>query len=121
MLSPSISLNQLNLITMSSNRLKKLRYSTAIIGVLTLLTSSPLFANERTKQDNSETDFTKIEIEISPTKEQPSIILVDKNLKVIAEYYGSKESIKKQFEETFERNSRIAEHNGQRIYFISSF
>ena len=69
---------------------------------------------------NSLSDPLEIQIEIEGLKKQfPTIILVDKDLKVKAEFYGSREIIKKEFESTFEKTELLLEHNSHRIYLIT--
>ncbi|MGM0946205.1 MAG: hypothetical protein ACQEW9_13550 [Bacteroidota bacterium] len=52
-------------------------------------------------------------------KERPSIILVNKDLQIIAEFYGDAEVVKGNFQETFKNVGILAEHNGQRVYLLS--
>lgn len=60
----------------------------------------------------------KFEIEINGLKELPSITLVDKDLKVIAEFYGDSTQVKEQFESTFNKAGLLSKHNNRSIYLI---
>lgn len=61
----------------------------------------------------------KFEIEISGLKELPSITLVDKDLKIIAEFYGNSNEVKQQFESTFNKAEFIAKYNNRSIYLVT--
>lgn len=60
-----------------------------------------------------------ITVQIEKIKPQPSIILVNKNLEVVAEFYGSWEVLKEQFNQTFENTSFLAAYKSQSIYMIT--
>lgn len=58
------------------------------------------------------------QIEISELKELPTITLVDKNLRIVAEFYGNPSEVKHQFEKTFQQAELLAKHNNQSIYVV---
>jgi ribosome biogenesis protein Nip4 len=58
------------------------------------------------------------QIEISELKESPTITLVDKNLTVVAQFFGNPNEVKKQFESTFHQAELLAKHNNQSIYVL---
>lgn len=92
---------------------KKVIFSTALIfGALT-------FSQAATSEnhDLGELEYT---VEISELKELPSIILVDKNLRIVAEFYGDSAEVKKQFEATFQNAERLSIYNNQSIYLALS-
>jgi hypothetical protein len=60
------------------------------------------------------------QIELSELKELPTIILVDKNLHIIAEFYGNPDEVKQQFDKTFDHAELLAKHNKQSIYVVVS-
>ena len=49
----------------------------------------------------------------------PSIMVIDKNLGIKAEFYGEIEKIKSDFKSIFDQTELILEHNNQRIYLIT--
>jgi hypothetical protein len=65
-------------------------------------------------------DEMNYQIDLPELKELPTITLVDKNLKVVAEFYGNPEEVKQQFEKTFEKAELLAKHNKQSIYVVVS-
>ncbi len=69
---------------------------------------------------NLAADEMNYQIELPELKELPSITLVDKNLKVVAEFYGNPEEVKQQFEKTFEKAELLVKHNKQSIYVVVS-
>jgi len=60
----------------------------------------------------------KFEVEITGLKELPSITLVDKDLKIIAEFYGDSTQVKEQFESTFDHAELLSKYNNRSIYLI---
>lgn len=93
--------------------LKKVLLSTALtFGALTFAQ-----ANSTENQIKEELNY---KIEISDLKELPSITLVDKNLRVVAEFYGDQEAVKDQFEATFQSAELLSKHNNRSIYLAVS-
>ena len=93
--------------------LKKVLLSTALtFGALTLAQ-----ANSTKNQIKEELNF---KIEISDLKELPSITLVDKNLRVVAEFYGDPAAVKDQFDVTFQSAELLSKHNNRSIYLAVS-
>ncbi|MFL0683314.1 hypothetical protein CLV31_13014 [Algoriphagus aquaeductus] len=93
-------------------------------GILLLgLTYSPFSKAENLYSKSipsSESELLEgIEVKIEKIKPQPSIILVDKNLDVIAEFYGDQDFLKSQFVEAFDNSSLLATYKTQRIYLIT--
>ena len=97
----------------SSITWKAILFSTALF-----LGSLPItLAATSEKQALEEMNY---QIDLSEVKEFPTITLVDKNLRIIAEFYGSPEEVKHQFEKTFEHAELLAKHNKQSIYVVVS-
>lgn len=93
------------------------------ISIGSFLLSSPSEAGitaSKTQSSSVNSEFKEeIEVKIEGFKSQPSIILVNKNLEVVAEFYGSTEKLKQQFEATFDQASLLAGDQTQRIYLIT--
>ena len=82
--------------------------------------SSPSQAAKLSFSPSADSEFKEeIEVKIEGFKTQPSIILVNKNLEVVAEFYGSNEQLKRQFGATFENASLLSSDQTQRIYLIT--
>lgn len=93
--------------------LKKALLTTAIIfGAITL---SQAYSFEKKNLEDLD-----LKIEICGLKELPSIILVDKNLRIVAEFYGDSNDVKKQFGETFQNAQQLSTYNNQGIYLALS-
>jgi hypothetical protein len=94
----------------SNSPLKALMLSTALfVGTFSLANANPA-ANESPDEMN-------YEINIS-VKELPTITLVDKNLRIVAEFYGTYDEVKKQFDQTFKHAELLSKHNNQSIYLV---
>lgn len=90
------------------------------ISIGSILLSSPSQAATTSSGPSTESEFKEeIKVKIEGFKAQPSIILVNKNLDVIAEFYGSNEQLKKQFGATFENASLLSSDQTQSIYLIT--
>ena len=90
------------------------------ISIGSILLSSPSQAAKSSFSPSADSEFKEeIEVKIEGFKAQPSIILVNKNLEVVAEFYGSTEKLKQQFEGTFENASLLSSDQTQRIYLIT--
>ena len=94
------------------------------ISIGSFLLSSPSHAERLTSKTTTsqvgDSEFKgEIEVQIEGFKAKPSIILVNKNLEVVAEFYGSTEKLKQQFEATFENASLLSSDQTQRIYLIT--
>jgi hypothetical protein len=91
--------------------LKKVLLSTALtIGAFTFAQAN--------STENKISEELNYKIEISDLKELPSITLVDKNLRVVAEFYGNQETVKDQFEATFQSAELLSKHNNRSIYIV---
>lgn len=60
----------------------------------------------------------KIELEISGFKELPTITLVNKDLKIIAEFYGDYQKVKEQFQSTFSEAQFLSKYNNRSLYLV---
>lgn len=93
------------------------------ISIGSFLLSSPTYAGIGSINAKGNTFYSEfaeeIEVKIEELKSQPSIILVNKNLEVVAEFYGSTEKLKQQFGATFDNASLLAGDHTQRIYLIT--
>lgn len=95
----------------TNNTLKKVLLSAALIfGAVT-------FSQATSTESQNLEDF---KIEILDFKELPSIILVDKNLRIVAEFYGDSADVLNQFETTFQNAEMLSKHNNQSIYLALS-
>lgn len=94
----------------SNSAWKAMMLSTALfVGTLSLAQANPAGT------DGSEDPTYEINI---PVKELPTITLVDKNLRIVAEFYGSYDEVKKQFDQTFKHAELLSKHNNQSIYLV---
>lgn len=76
--------------------------------------------NTQANQPTNQPEAVEILVEIEGLKKQfPTIILVDKELKVKAEFYGDEKEIKKEFAALLEKTELLLEHNSHRIYLIT--
>ncbi len=71
-----------------------------------------------TATENQTLEEINFQLEFSELKELPSITLVDKNLRIIAEFYGDQSKLKEQFEGTFQKAELLSKHNNQSIYLV---
>ncbi|GMQ27535.1 hypothetical protein [Algoriphagus confluentis] len=95
--------------------LKKIGFALLVLG-MSLGTSQNTFAN----QPNNQPESVEIKLEIEGLdKKFPTIILVDKELKVKAEFYGEREEIQKEFGVLLEKTELLLEHNNHKIYLIT--
>jgi hypothetical protein len=76
------------------------------------------FAQAKSSDQLSHLEEGKFEVEISGLKELPSITLVDKDLKIIAEFYGDSTRVKEQFQSTFDRAELLSKYNNRSIYLV---
>jgi hypothetical protein len=60
------------------------------------------------------------QIDISEIKELPTITLIDKNLRVVAEFYGDPKDVKQQFANVFEQTELLVRYNDRSIYFVTN-
>ncbi len=94
----------------SNSALKAIMLSTALfVGTFSLAQANPA--------GSEESDEINYEINLS-LKELPTITLVDKNLRIVAEFYGTNDEVKKQFDQTFKHAELISKHNNQSIYLV---
>lgn len=100
---------------------KKLLGIGMFIGAFVLGSPNPSNASgSLAKPSNDSETIQLMDIQIEKIKPQPSVILVNKNLEVVAEFYGNFEVIKEQFNETFENTSLLASYKTQSIYLITA-
>lgn len=61
----------------------------------------------------------KILVDLSGFEELPSITLVDKNLNVVAKFFGKPNDIKQEFRAIFDQATFLTEYNQRRLYLVS--
>jgi len=90
----------------------------AVFAMVGFLTIGSAFASEKKSKVESEitTAFT---LDISDLKQVPTITLVDKNLHIVAEFYGEVTEIKTRFPETFKNASLLGEFTNHKIYLVT--
>lgn len=85
----------------------------------TIFSSFWLFSSTvEAKEKDTEKKLEMIAIDLELQKDRPTIILVDKNLQIIAEFYGDYDGVKNKFQDTFKHVGILVEHEGQRIYLL---
>ncbi|WP_075349358.1 hypothetical protein [Algoriphagus marinus] len=67
-----------------------------------------------------EEESLRIEIKLDGLPELPSLTLVDKNLNLVAQFYGNTQILKKRFEAVFQEAILLTEYNQGRIYLVPS-
>jgi hypothetical protein len=90
------------------------------LAAMMFLSFGALQAETKSNEHNLERPIEVSEISLDLQERIPSIILVDKNLEIVAQFYGNTEEVKLKFKDTFENTQRLVEHNGQRIYLLTS-
>jgi hypothetical protein len=94
------------------------------ISIGSFLLSAPIQAESLTYKTKTsqvaDSEFKgEIEVQIEEFKTQPTIVLVNKDLEIVAEFYGKTDKLKRQFEDAFENASLLASYQTQRIYLIT--
>lgn len=115
---PLIRAMQLILTKMKTHRLvkssflkKSLVFAALIFGVI-----STSLASDTKAELMEETDF---QLELSELKELPSITLVDKNLRIVAEFYGDPSEVQNRFGIILQSSALITKYNNRSIYLIT--
>lgn len=90
-----------------------------VLLVIALIFGATGFSRAASSDQQLNLEAGKYEIEITGFKELPSITLVDKDLKIIAEFYGNSEEVKHQFESTFDNAKLLAKYNNRSIYVVT--
>ena len=84
---------------------------------------APALASENISKDsvvsteNSNLDYS---LDFSDLKQVPTITFVDKNLNIVAEFYGEVSEITTRFPESFQNASLLKEFNNQKIYLVKA-
>lgn len=107
-------MNQLNLVRRPVSLTSKIA-AVAIMGFLTI--GSALAEDKKIKNESEIT--TAFTLDISDLKQVPTITLVDKNLHIVAEFYGEVSEIKTRFPETFTDASLLGEFTNHKIYLVT--
>jgi hypothetical protein len=84
---------------------------------------APALASENISKDSevsTENSILVYSLDFSDLKQVPTITLVDKNLKIIAEFYGEVNEIKTRFPENFENASLLGEFTNHKIYLVKA-
>ncbi len=107
-------MKHLNLISRPVTLMSKI----AVFGMVGILTfGSALAADKKTKVVSE--NATAITLDFSDLKQVPTITFVDKNLHIVAEFYGEVSEIKTRFPETFTNTSLLGEFTNHKIYLVS--
>lgn len=84
---------------------------------------APALASESISKDSvvfTENSILDYSLDFSDLKQVPTITLVDKNLNIVAEFYGEISEIKTRFPESFQNASLLKEFTNQKIYLVKS-
>jgi hypothetical protein len=93
----------------------------AILGLFSL--AGQAFASENSLPNGEpsseiiEADYT---LDLSDLKQVPTITFVDKNLNIVAEFYGDFSEIKSRFPESFQDDSLLNEFYNHKIFLVKS-
>jgi hypothetical protein len=82
---------------------------------------APALASEKISKDSivsTENSKLAYSLDFSDLKQVPTITFVDKNLNIVAEFYGEIKEIKTRFPESFQNASLLKEFNNQKIYLV---
>ncbi|MDE0561834.1 hypothetical protein OU792_17690 [Algoriphagus sp. NF] len=90
------------------------------VAALLFLGLGTLQAETNSHETNLERPLKVEEISIEISERIPTIILVDKNLDIVAQFYGNTEEVKLKFKDTFQKSEKLIEHNGQKIYLLTN-
>ncbi len=107
-------MNQFNLVRRPVSHVSKIA-AFAMVGFLTI---GSAFATDKKSKVESETT-TAYNLDFSDLKQVPTITLVDKNLQIVAEFYGEGSGIKTRFPETFADASLLGEFTNHKIYLVT--
>ena len=84
---------------------------------------APTLAFEKISKDSvvtTENSNLVYSLDFSDLKQVPTITFVDKNLNIVAEFYGEASEIKTRFPESFQNASLLKEFNNQKIYLVKA-
>ncbi len=84
---------------------------------------APALASENASKDSVSTTEKLIPVyslDLSDLKQVPTITVVDKNLNIVAEFYGEASEIKTRFAETFQDASLLSEFSNQKVYLVKA-
>lgn len=107
-------MNQLNLVRRPISLMSKVAVF-AMVGILTI--GSALATEKKAKMESEITNA--ISLDFSDLKQVPTITFVDKNLHIVAEFYGEVSEIKTRFPESFADASLLGEFTNHRIYLVT--
>jgi|GEM_PF-1566363 len=107
-------MNHLNLVRRPVSHVSKIA-AFAMVGFLTI---GSAFATDKKFKVESEAN-TAYTLDFSDLKQVPAITFVDKNLNIVAEFYGEVREIKTRFPETFVDTSLLGEFTNHRIYLVT--
>lgn len=91
--------------------------------MLGIFSITPALASENAPKDSVSTTEKLIpaySLDFSDLKQVPTITFVDKNLNIVAEFYGEASEIKSRFAETFQDASLLSEFNNQKVYLVKA-
>lgn len=95
-----------------------------LIAIIALLSSvGQVFATENhlTKSETSlEFLDSGFSLDLSDLQQIPTITFVDKNLNIVAEFYGDFSMIKMRFPESFQEASLLNEFHNHKIFLVKS-
>ncbi|MDI1321363.1 MAG: hypothetical protein PSV36_01365 [Algoriphagus sp.] len=83
---------------------------------------APALASENISKDSvssTENSIPVYSLDFSDLKQVPTITFVDKNLHIVAEFYGEVSEIKTRFPETFADASLLGEFTNHKIYLVT--
>lgn len=82
---------------------------------------APALASENISKDSvlTENQTLVYSLDFSDLKQVPTITFVDKNLHIVAEFYGEVSEIKTRFPETFADASLLGEFTNHKIYLVT--
>jgi hypothetical protein len=84
---------------------------------------APALASENISKDSvvsTENSNLVYSLDFSDLKQVPTITFVDKNLNIVAEFYGEVSEITTRFPESFQNASLLKEFNNQKIYLVKA-
>lgn len=91
--------------------------------MLGLFSIAPTVASDITSKDSvlsTEESNLIYSLDFSDLKQVPTITLVDKNLNIVAEFYGEVSEIKTRFPESFASASLLGEFTNHKIYLVKA-
>lgn len=107
-------MNQLNLVRRPVSLTSKI----AAVAIMGFLTIGSVLAEDKKSKVESET-ITAFSLDISDLKQVPTVTFVDKNLHIVAEFYGEVSEIKNRFPESFAKASLFGEFTNHTVYLVT--